>query len=130
MEEMDADVLARGLFREPSLGGGAIGDVVPELIHQLDTERDVPEHFTVERVALGESFFGVLVFPELAAVVEKHTREHQVAIQLGVDATDRIGGTHHLSDVFGESSTAGVVVFSRRGGTAKASAVFLQEVIC
>lgn len=128
VEEMETDVFAGGLEGEPVFGGVGVEEVAPEFVDEFDAEGDVAEHFAVEGEVLSEAGFGILVFPELADVVEKDTSDEEIFVEARVDGADGAGGAHHLSDVLEEASAPGVVVFLGGGSTAKAVAELIDEV--
>jgi hypothetical protein len=63
MEQMEAHVLGRGLQVVHAADSGVEHHIAPELVHQLDAERDVPHHFTMHTEDLGEAVFRIGVFP-------------------------------------------------------------------
>ena len=119
VEQVQADVLVAGLAGCEGFEFRGAHQVVPELVRQLDAERDVAEHLAVFRVDLAEAFLGVAVFPELAAIVEKHAGDHQVAVEFRVETGDRVCGAHHLRDVLHQPAAAGMMVFPGGGGAAE-----------
>lgn len=84
-------------------------------------------HFAREIVELVEAGFGVGVFPEFSAVVEENAGDEEVLVEVGVSDGNGFGGAHHLSDVFDEAATAGVVVFASGSGAAEAVTEFFEE---
>ena len=75
---------------------------------------------------LGESVLGIRVLPQLPAVVKQDTGEKQVAIELGVNRTQRICRAHHLGHVFDKAAAAGMVV-SLGGGSAPKAVTHVAE---
>jgi len=74
----------------------------------------VAEQFSDLGVGRFESLVLVNVFPELAAVVKEHAGQEQIPVQRGINPADRVGGSHHLGDVFHQSAPPCMVVVARR----------------
>ena len=115
VEEVEADVLGVGVEEGPGGGFREVHEVAPEFVDEFEAEGDVAEHFAVEVVGLGEAGLGVAVFPHFAAVVEEDAGDEEVAIEVGIDGAEGVGGAHHLGDVLDEAAAACVVIFAGGG---------------
>ena len=95
---------------EPSVGNFGVDQIAPQFVDQFDPKGNVTHHLAVQTQGLRESRLGVVVFPELAAVVEEDSGDEKVGVQVGVDCADRGCGTHHLGDMFDQATAARVMV--------------------
>jgi len=104
-------------------------EVPPELVDQLNPKRDMPHHLTMQVELLSKACFRIVVFPELAAIVEKDSGEKQVLVEVRVSVADRRSRTHHLRHVLDEATPTCVVVAPGRGGATEAFAEVFEKLV-
>ena len=83
----------------------------------------------MERMNLAETVLGVGVFPEFPAIMEQDACNHQVSVQLRVDAADDGCRAHHLGHVLDQPAAPRMVVFPRRRRPAEAVAHRFEKMV-
>jgi len=123
---MEPDVFG-GRFGPVPCGGRGLQQFAPQFVDQLDAQRDMAQHFPVEGLVLIETAFRVGVLPQLAAIVEQHAGEQQVAVQFRIDRGQGGRAAHHLGHMFHQTAAARVVVAPRGGGAPEAFAELVEK---
>ncbi len=91
VQEVETNVFAGGIERQPAVGCFRVEEVAPDLVHQFDPKGNVAHHLAVQAQSLSETSFRIVVLPEFPTIVEKHPGQKEIGVQVRVDGEEGLG---------------------------------------